>query len=56
MDAMRSAASAEMSFDSGMAEEICALLEQTVLKYFPVEQPKVTSVPLVPPRQEKPPT
>jgi len=54
MDAMRSAASAETSLNLGRAEEICTLLEQTVLKYFPVEQPKVSSVPLVPPRQEKP--
>lgn len=56
MDAMRSVASAETSLGSGMAEEICTLLEQTVRKYFPVEQPKVSSVPLVPPRQEKPQT
>jgi len=52
MDAMRSL---ETSLGSGMAEDICTLLEETVLKYFPHEQPKLSSVPLVPPRQEKPP-
>jgi hypothetical protein len=61
MDAPTSAASTETSLESGMAEEICMLLEQTVLKYFPpiekdVDRPKSSSVPLVPPRQEDPPT
>jgi hypothetical protein len=56
MDAPRSTASAERALESEMAEEICTLLEQTVLKYFPADQPRVSSVPLVPPRQEKPPT
>jgi hypothetical protein len=39
-----------------MAEEICTLLEQTMLKYFPpvegnAAQPRPSSVPLVPPRE-----
>ena len=53
MDVPRSAASAEKSVESDMAEAICTLLQQTVLKYFPADPPKVSSVPLVPPRQEK---
>jgi hypothetical protein len=56
MDVLRSASSAEELGESNMAEGICALLEQTVLKYFPAGQPKPSSVPLVPPRQDKAPT
>ena len=60
MNAPKSAASAK-KLESGTAEEICNLLEQTVLKYFPqsendVDRPKPCSVPLVPHRQKKPPT
>jgi hypothetical protein len=59
MDAPASAASAEKSLNAQMAEDICELLEQTILKYFPqsendVDRPKPSSVPLVPNRQEKP--
>jgi hypothetical protein len=60
MDAPTSAASAEKLLESEMAEEICKLLEQTILKYFPqvetdIDRPKSASVPLVPHRQENPP-
>ena len=37
-----------------MAEDICTLLEQTILKYFPpteADRPRQVSVPLVPPRE-----
>ena len=40
-----------------MAEDICTLLEQTILKYFPAneaDRPTQASVPLFPPREEKP--
>jgi hypothetical protein len=42
-----------------MAEDICTTLEQTILKYFPpaaneADRPRQASVPLVPPREEKP--
>ena len=45
---------------SDMAEDICKLLEQTMLRYFPqaendAGQPRPSSVPLVPHRREKPP-
>ena len=61
MDAPTSAASAERPVESDMAEDICTLLEQSILKYFPqveneVDLPKASSVPLIPHRQEKPPT
>lgn len=57
MDA--SASAIEKSPDLEMAEDICKSLEQTILKYFPpvtadLERPKQSSVPLVPPREEKP--
>ena len=38
-----------------MAEDICTLLEQTILKYFPpteADRPRRASVPLVPPREQ----
>jgi hypothetical protein len=59
MDVPTTAASAERSFESDTAEAICKLLEQTMLRYFPqtendAAQPKPSSVPLVPHRQEKP--
>ena len=52
MDACASAI--EKSEDLEMAEDICKLLEQTILKYFPqptndADRPKQSSVPLVPP-------
>jgi hypothetical protein len=61
VDAPISAASAERLIESDMAEDICTLLEQSILKYFPqveneVDRPKTSSVPLIPHRQEKPPT
>jgi hypothetical protein len=61
MDAPTSAAAAEKVVESEMAEEICKLLEQTILKYFPqiendADRPKSSSVPLVPHRQETPST
>ena len=63
MNPPTSAASAEKSLfaESDKAEEICKLLEQTILKYFPqrekdVDRPKSSSVPLVPHRQSKPST
>jgi len=52
-----SASEIEKSTDVAMAEDICTLLEQTILKYFPaneVDRPRQASVPLVPPREEKP--
>lgn len=55
MDA--SASAIEKTSDVEMAEDICTLLEQTILKYFPAneaERPTQASVPLVPPREEKP--
>ncbi|HEY6701137.1 MAG TPA: hypothetical protein VI137_10075 [Pseudolabrys sp.] len=57
MDACASAI--EKSEDLEMAEDICKLLEQTILKYFPqptndADRPKQSSVPLVPPPEEKP--
>lgn len=53
MDAPTPAASAEKIIETEMAEEICQLLEQTILKYFPqIDRPKSSSVPLVPHRQE----
>jgi len=59
MDVPTRAASAEKLLESDMAEDICKLLEQTMLRYFPqtendAAQPKPPSVPLVPHRQEKP--
>ena len=59
MDVPTPAASAEKSLESDMAEDICKLLEQTMLRYFPqtendAGQPKPSSVPLVPHRQAKP--
>jgi hypothetical protein len=61
MDAPASAASAEKPLDAQMAEDICELLEQTILKYFPrseddIDRRKPASVPLVPNRQDKPET
>jgi len=57
MDAPTPAASAEKTIESEAAEEICQLLEQTILKYFPQnDRPKSSSVPLVPHRQETSPT
>jgi hypothetical protein len=61
MDAPTSAASTENSLGSDMAEDICKLLEQTMLKYFPrveniADQPRPSSVPLVPQRQENVPS
>ena len=60
MDAPTSAASAEKPIESDMAEDICKLLELSILKYFPqvendVGRPKTSSVPLIPHRQDKPP-
>ena len=60
MDAPTSAASAERPIELDMAEDICTLLEQSILRYFPqveneVDRPKTSSVPLIPHRQEKPP-
>lgn len=57
MDA--SASAIEKPADLEMAEDICKLLEQTILKYFPqstnyADRPKQSSVPLVPPREEMP--
>jgi hypothetical protein len=55
MDA--SASAIEKTSDVEMGEDICTLLEQTILKYFPANEAdrlKQTSVPLVPPREEKP--
>jgi hypothetical protein len=57
MDA--SASAIEKPPDAEMAEDICTLLEQTILKYFPAaandaDRPRQASVPLVPPREEKP--
>jgi hypothetical protein len=59
MDVPTPAASAEKLLESDMAEDICKLLEQTMLRYFPqtendAGQPKPSLVPLVPHRQEKP--
>jgi hypothetical protein len=45
----------EKPADVAMAEDICTLLEQTILKYFPAnetDRPRQASVPLVPPREE----
>jgi 23S rRNA A1618 N6-methylase RlmF len=60
MDAPASVASAEKPIESDMAEDICKLLEQSILKYFPqvenVDRPKASSVPLIPHRQDKPST
>ena len=60
MDVPTSAASAERPVESDMAEDICTLLEQSILRYFPrvenEDRPKTSSVPLIPHRQEKPPT
>lgn len=61
MDAPTPAASSEAALESGMAEEICTLLEQAILKYFPpieneVDRPKSSSVPLIPQRPENPST
>jgi hypothetical protein len=50
-----SASEIEKSTDVAMAEDICTLLEQTILKYFPAneaDRPRQASVPLVPPREE----
>ena len=60
MGAPASAASSK-PIESDMAEDICRLLEQSVLKYFPqvandVDRPKASSVPLIPHRQDKPST
>jgi len=49
MDVPTPAASAEKSLESDMAEDICKLLEQTMLRYFPqtendAGQPKPSSV------------
>jgi hypothetical protein len=55
MDA--SASAIEKTSDVEMAEDICTLLELTILKYFPAneaDRPRQASVPLVPPREEKP--
>jgi hypothetical protein len=55
MDA--SASAIEKTSDVEMAEDICTLLEQTILKYFPAneaDRPRQVSVPLFPPREEKP--
>jgi hypothetical protein len=55
MDA--SASAIEQISDVEMAEDICTLLEQTILKYFPAneaDRPRQASVPLFPPREEKP--
>jgi hypothetical protein len=57
MDA--SASAIEKTSDVEMAEDICTLLEQTILKYFPptaneADPPRQASVPLVPPREENP--
>jgi hypothetical protein len=52
-----SASEIEKPADMAMAEDICTLLEQTILKYFPsneTDRPRQASVPLVPPREEKP--
>jgi hypothetical protein len=52
-----SASGIEKPADMAMAEDICTLLEQTILKYFPAnesDRPRQASVPLVPPREEKP--
>jgi len=54
MDA--SASAIEKSSDAEMAEDICTLLEQTILKYFPsaaneADRPRQASVPLVFPRE-----
>jgi hypothetical protein len=49
-----SASEIEKSTDVAMAEDICTLLEQTILKYFPAnetDRPRQASVPLVPPRE-----
>lgn len=60
MDVPASVASAEKPIESDMAEDICKLLEQSILKYFPqvenVDRPKASSVPLIPHRQDKPST
>lgn len=61
MDAPASVTSAEKPIESDMAEDICKLLEQSILKYFPqvendVDRPKASSVPLIPHRQDKPST
>ena len=58
MDVSTTAAPVDKSPDLNTAEEICKLLEQTMLKYFPQarsepNQPKSSSVPLVPPRQNE---
>jgi hypothetical protein len=60
MDVPAPATPGEKSSGSDMAEDICSLLEQTMLRYFPqtennTGQAKPSSVPLVPYRQEKPP-
>jgi hypothetical protein len=60
MGAPASAESAEKSTEQDRAEDICKLLEQTILKYFPLaenngDRPKSSSVPLVPHRQKEPP-
>jgi len=55
MDA--SASAIEKTSDVEMAEDICTLLEQTILKYCPAneaDRPTQASVPLFPPREEKP--
>jgi len=57
MDA--SASAIDKPSDVEMAEDICTTLEQTILKYFPpaaneADRPRQASVPLVPPREEKP--
>ena len=52
MDISKTASPSEKAPDPETAEEICALLEQTMLKYFPQEAGScdgpTTSVPLVP--------
>jgi len=50
-----SATEIEKPADVAMAEDICTLLEQTILKYFPAteaDRPRQASVPLVPPREQ----
>jgi len=49
-----SASEIEKPADMAMAEDICTLLEQTILKYFPAnetDRPRQAAVPLVPPRE-----
>jgi hypothetical protein len=50
------AISVKKSHEPETAEDVCKLLEQTVLKYFPSnrnDRPKTTSVPSVPNQQKK---